>query len=185
MFDSVPVDLHYSVKKVLKYLLEKGHRRIAFIGGCDLDSDKKELIDLRASIFYSFMQEKNLLNEKYIKTDGYTPKHGYQMSKELFQMKERPTAIFAANDSLAVGCYNAAQEFGLTIPGDISVIGFNDIAMAKYLIPPLTTVHVPMKLMGEQAVDMLAERIYSNREVSMRVFLPAKLIIRESVSEIL
>lgn len=56
--------------------------------------------------------------------------------------------------------------------------------MAKYLVPPLTTVHVPMNLMGEQSVDILTERIYSNRDVSMRTFFPAKLIIRESVSGI-
>ncbi|QOV18594.1 LacI family DNA-binding transcriptional regulator [Blautia liquoris] len=184
MFDSVLIDFKYSVENVLKYLLKKGHRKIAFIGGCDLDSDRRKITDLRTSVFHSFMEKQNLLNENYIKTDGYTPKHGYHMSRELFRLKEKPTAIFAANDSLAVGCYNAAQEFGLKIPADISIIGFNDTSMAKYLVPPLTTVHVPMNLMGEQSVDILTERIYSNRDVSMRTFFPAKLIIRESVSGI-
>ena len=70
----------------------------------------------------------------------------------------------------------------LRVPEDISVVGFNDISMTKYLLPPLTTVHVPMDFMGEEAVNMLAERIYTNREISMKVSVPAKLVIRESVS---
>ena len=70
----------------------------------------------------------------------------------------------------------------LRVPEDISVVGFNDISMTKYLVPPRTTVHVPMDFMGEEAVNMLAERIYTNREISMKVSVPAKLVIRESVS---
>lgn len=97
-------------------------------------------------------------------------------------MEIRPTAIFTANDSLAVGCYKAIEEAGLRIPEDISVIGFNDISIAKYLIPPLTTVHIYMDFMGAQAVNTLAERIYTNREISMHISIPTKLMIRESVS---
>ena len=70
----------------------------------------------------------------------------------------------------------------MKVPDDISVVGFNDISMTKYLVPPLTTVHVPMDFMGEEAVNLLAERINSNREISMHVSVPAKLVVRESVS---
>lgn len=183
VFDSVVTDLKYSVKKVLNYFLQEGHQRIAFIGGRDVDSDGKEVEDLRIPIFRSYMEGKGLLNEDYIKIGGYTPKFGYRLGKELLSMEIRPTAIFTANDSLAVGCYKAIEEAGLRIPEDISVIGFNDISIAKYLIPPLTTVHIYMDFMGAQAVNTLAERIYTNREISMHISIPTKLMIRESVSK--
>lgn len=182
VFDSVVTDLKYSVKKVLNYFLQEGHQKIAFIGGRDVDSDGKEVEDLRIPIFRSYMEGKGLLNEDYIKIGGYTPKFGYRLGKELLSMEIRPTAIFTANDSLAVGCYKAIEEAGLRIPEDISVIGFNDISIAKYLIPPLTTVHIYMDFMGAQAVNTLAERIYTNREISMHISIPTKLMIRESVS---
>lgn len=182
LFDSVVTDLKHSVRKVLRYFFQEGHKKIAFIGGLDVDGDGKEVVDLRVPIFRSYMKEKGLLNENYIKIGGYTPKHGYRLGKELLAMEERPSAIFTANDSLAVGCYKAIEEAGLKIPEDISVIGFNDISIAKYLIPPLTTVHVYMDFMGSQAVSMLEERIYSGREISMHISIPTKLMIRGSVS---
>ncbi|WP_312445473.1 LacI family DNA-binding transcriptional regulator [Lacrimispora sp.] len=183
LFDSVVTDLRHSVKKVLSYFLQEGHNKIAFIGGRDVDVDGKEVVDLRVPIYRSFMEERGILNEEYIKIGGYTPKHGYRLGKELLALDERPSAIFTANDSLAVGCYKAIQEAGLGIPADISVIGFNDISIAKYLIPPLTTVHIYMDFMGSQAVSILAERIYSGREISMHISLPTKLIVRGSVSK--
>jgi len=183
LFDSVVTDLRHSVKKVLSYFLQEGHKKIAFIGGRDVDVDGKEVVDLRVPIYRSFMEERGILNEEYIKIGGYTPKHGYRLGKELLAMEERPRAIFTANDSLAVGCYKAIQEAGLCIPEDISVIGFNDISIAKYLVPPLTTVHIYMDFMGSQAVSILAERIYSGREISMHISLPTKLMVRGSVSK--
>ncbi|MFT4007446.1 MAG: LacI family DNA-binding transcriptional regulator [Lacrimispora sp.] len=183
LFDSVVTDLKHSVKKVLGYFLQEGHKKIAFIGGRDVDVDGKEVVDLRVPIFRSFMEERGILNEEYIKIGGYTPKQGYRLGKELLAMEERPSAIFTANDSLAVGCYKAIQEAGLKIPEDISIIGFNDISIAKYLTPPLTTVHIYMDFMGSQAVSILAERIYSGREISMNISIPTKLMVRESVSK--
>lgn len=184
VFDSVVTDLKFSVKKVLNYLLELGHKKIAFIGGRDVDTDGKEVVDLRMPLYNAFMEKRGLLREEYIKIGGYTPKHGYRLTKELFQIKDRPTAIFAANDSLAVGCYKAIQEEGLKIPKDISVIGFNDVSMSKYLVPPLTTVHVFTDFMAAQAVSVLAERIDTNREISMHISVPTKLIIRESTAKV-
>lgn len=181
-FDSIVVNLRYAVTKVMDYLIDAGHERIAFIGGKDFDSDGKELADMRLPIFESYLSEKKLFHEEYVKIGGFTPKYGYRLGKELLELENRPTAIFCANDSLAIGCYKAIQEAELKVPKDISVIGFNDISMTKYLVPPLTTVHVPMDFMGEEAVNLLAERINSNREISMHVSVPAKLVIRESVS---
>lgn len=181
--DSIVTDIGYSVRKVMEYFWEWGHRRIGFIGGRDIDSDGKEILDSRLLAYREYLKEYGELKEEYIKVSGYTPKDGYKMAMELLSQKNRPTAIFAANDSVAVGCYKAIVEKGLRIPEDVSVIGFNDISMVKYLVPPLTTVHVHMNFMGRQAVKMLAERIQSERTVSMHVSVPTSLMIRESVGK--
>lgn len=184
MFDSVMVDLKYSVKKVLRHLWDEGHEKIAFIGGSDIDSNGVVVPDTRATLFRTYMNSRGFLKEEYILLEGYTPKQGYRMGKQLLELEERPTAIFAANDALAVGCYKAIQEAGLRICDDISVVGFNDISMAKYLVPPLTTVHIPIEFMGGQAVNTLIERINSGREISMYIAIPTKLKIRKSVSRV-
>ncbi|HIT89300.1 MAG TPA: LacI family DNA-binding transcriptional regulator [Candidatus Merdenecus merdavium] len=184
LFDSIVTDMSHSVREVLNYLFDQGHNKIAFIGGIDIDDDGKEVLDARLPSYKAYMQEKGLLREEYIQIGGYTPKQGYLLGKKLLGMKEPPTAIFTANDSLAVGCYKAIQEAGLRLPEDVSVVGFNDIPMAKYLIPPLTTVHVNMDFMGEQAVHILAERIHLEREISMHISIPTTLKIRDSVYDI-
>lgn len=183
-YDSVVVNLRQSVQKLVDYLIESGHTKIAFIGGLDIDGDGVEREDIRMITFHKAMTKRELYREDYVKIGGFTPKCGYQMGIELLNMEERPTAILCANDSLAIGCYKAVQEAGYSIPEDISIIGFNDISMAKYLTPPLTTVHIPMDFMGECAVKLLNDRIYNHREISMNVSVPAKLVIRESVSKI-
>ncbi|MDO4265464.1 MAG: LacI family DNA-binding transcriptional regulator [Eubacteriales bacterium] len=181
-FDSVVIDFAYAIQKALYYLLEAGHKKIAFIGGIERDQDGVLVEDRREILFRSIMAERGLLREEYVRTEGYMPKSGYRQGKALFEMADPPTAVFTANDALAVGCYRAAQEAGLSIPQDLSVMGFNDISMAKYLAPPLTTVHIYKEFMGEQAVNLLAERITSGREISMRISVPTTLVIRESVA---
>ena len=179
--DSIVTDISHSVEVVMEYLWKQGHRDIGFIGGRELDSDGNEVLDSRFPKYKSFLEERNYMRDEYVKIGGYTPKYGYRLTKELLEQENRPTAIFAANDSLAVGCYKAIIEKGLRIPEDVSVIGFNDISMIKYLVPPLTTVHVHMNFMGSQAVKMLVDRIQSERTVNMHVSVPTSLIIRESV----
>ncbi len=180
-FDSVIHDIERSVSKVMAYLMNQGHRKIAFIGGYETDSDGVEVVDNRTYAYVRIMKQEGLFREEYLKVGGYTPRYGYQMMGELLELPDAPTAVFVANDSLAIGCYKAVNEKGLSIPDDISVIGYNDIPAAKYLVPPLTTVHLHMDFMGEQAVTLLAEKILSGREISIQVLIPAKLVLRESV----
>ncbi len=182
LFDSIVVNLKHAVTKVMDYLVDAGHKRLLLSEDETWIPMEKRSWTCGCRSYSHYLEEKNLFHEEYIQIGGFTPKHGYRMGKELLALEDRPTAIFCANDSLAIGCYKAVQEAMLRVPEDISVVGFNDISMTKYLVPPLTTVHVPMDFMGEEAVNMLAERIYTNREISMKVSVPAKLVIRESVS---
>ena len=75
-------------------------------------------------------------SQSLVRLGRFTPEDGYVLCRELLEEKERPTAVFASNDSLAVGCYRAVSEKGLRIPGDMSIVGYNDIAVANYLVPP-------------------------------------------------
>ena len=106
---------------------------------------------------------------------------GNHFMNELMALPDPPTAVFVANDSLAIGCLNAISQAGKRCPEDYSVVGFNDIPTAKYMVPPLTTMRLYMDFMGERAVDLLSDRIFTKRELPMQITLPAKLMIRESV----
>lgn len=183
-FDSVNHDIRKSVTKVLDYLISQGHERIAFIGGYETDSDGEEVIDLRTYTYQDYMKEKGLWCEDYMKIGGYKPKHGYLLMKELLAQQEKPTAVFVANDSIAIGCYKAVNEECLSIPQDISIVGYNDISAARYLVPPLTTVRLHMEFMGEWAVELLEQRIAAEREIGVRTMIPSELVLRESVKNI-
>lgn len=186
LFDSILVDSRDGTKKVLKYLLEEGHTRIAFLGGYDVDSDGIPHEDRRAQRYKEYMERYGLLKESYVLLKGYTLNDGYEMGRQLLEenREEPPTAIFTANDTIAVGCYRAIQEAGLTVGKDISVVGFNDISIAKYMSPPLTTLHIYMDFMGAEAVSLLKERLHRGREVCKRVYIPAKLTLRDSVARL-
>lgn len=183
-FDAVIHDIRRSVKKVMDYLIEQGHEKIAFIGGTETDSDGREVVDTRTCLYRDYMKEKGLFLPEYLKVEGYTPRNGYHMMRELLELPNQPTAVFVANDSLAIGCYKAVNEKGLSIPEDVSLIGYNDISAAKYLVPPLTTVKLYMEFMGERAVDILAERIWNEREIGIQTLIPSKLVLRESVKNL-
>lgn len=183
-FDSVVIGVEKAVYKIMDYFMEYGHEKIALIGGFELDSDDKEVFDYRTSIYKNYMTAKGLYRSEYVKIGEYSPKYGYKLIKELLNLTEPPTAVFVVTDSLAAGCYKAVNELKLSIPQDISIIGFNDIMSAKYMMPPLTTVRLHMETMGTQAVVLLTERIQSERNVSIKMTIPCELIQRESVAKI-
>ena len=179
-FDSVVINFERATKKVLDYLSGMEHKKIAFIGGFETDALGNAIDDMRKRVYERYMKELGLFREEYIKIGEYNPKYGYVLLKELLSLQETPTAVFVANDSLAVGCYKAANELGLKIPEDISIVGFNDLATTKYMVPPLTTVRLYMEFMGETAVSLMMERIETEREICKMVTIPTKLIERES-----
>ena len=101
--------------------------------------------------------------------------------QQLLSLSERPTAVFAGNDVSAVGVYQALYRAGLRVPQDISVIGYDDIELARYLTPPLTTIHQPQEELCRQAVDTLLERIQGADDAPRIISLEPTLIQRESV----
>lgn len=183
-FDAIMIDYKQAVREIMDCFVEHGHTKIGFVGCVEKDGDGRELKDERMDAVKEYLTEKGLYHPEYIKTGLYHAKYGYQLLKELHMEGNLPTALFVANDSMAVGCYKAAYELGVKIPEDISIIGFNDIPSAKYMIPPLTTVRLYMEFMGEYAVRMLEERALGEREICVKVTVPTKLCLRDSVRKI-
>lgn len=183
-YDSIIFDLKRSVTKVLDHLTGLGHERIALLGVLDQDADGKQINDLRHTIFKEYMTKKSRFVPDYVKLGGNTPIYGYMLFKELAALSEVPTAIFVVNDSLAAGCYKAASELGIRIPEDMSIVGFNDIPSAQYMVPPLTTVRLNTEFMGDRAVSILTERLLTERSICVKTIIPAELIMRESTGRI-
>ncbi|MEH7093635.1 LacI family DNA-binding transcriptional regulator [Neobacillus vireti] len=183
-FDSVVIDFKSATKNALDYLIDLGHQNIGFIGGVETDMYGKRFKDLRQDVFESYLKDKGILKEEFVKIGGYNPKDGYLILKEMLSGNERPTAVFVANDSIAIGCYKAAYELGIKIPDDLSIVGFNDVSSAQYMVPPLTTVKLYTEIMGETAVDLLLERIATKREICKKVTIHTRLIIRGSAAEV-
>ncbi len=183
-FDSIVIDYRQAVTGALDYLLQAGHTRIGLIGCAETDKDGNVIADERNTVFREYLSEKHLYHPEYVKMGFYHARFGYSLLKELYAEGNLPTALFVANDSLAVGAYKAAYELGLSIPEDISIVGFNDIPTARYMIPPLTTVRLYMDFMGEYAVDMLEDRLIRGREISIKAVVPTKLHIRDSVKKL-
>lgn len=182
--DTITVDYKTAVQSILDEFIKNGHSKIGFIGGAAEHPDELAREDSRYTEFCDYLKKVGMYNEKYIKIGPYKAKSGRLLFKELYAENNLPTAIFASNDSVASGIYRAAYELGLDIPNDISVIGFNDIPGAKYMVPPLTTVRVYMEFMGEHAVEVLEHKIKDLRTIGVKVLVPTKLYSRDSVNKI-
>jgi LacI family transcriptional regulator len=111
-----------------------------------------------------------------------TEQGGYRLTKEIFNEKRPPDAIITFNDSMAIGAYRAIHELGLSIPGDVGVASFNDISVAQFLNPPLTTVHLPAEEIGEAAVELLLERV-GGRDLAKQITLASTLVWRGSTRQ--
>lgn len=161
-----------------RYLIEQGHQQIACITG---PSDKLPS-QTRLQGYLAAMQEADLpVDERWIVTGDFEFKGGLIATQQLLTLSPRPTAIFTGNDAAAVGAYQAIYQAGLNIPQDISVVGYDDIELAKFMTPPLTTVHQPLEQLCEQAIQALIERIQTEGESRRTITLEPELVIRRSV----
>lgn len=160
-----------------KYLIELGHRDIGFITGLKalnssgdrLEGYKAALNDFDIPFRLELIAEGDFFRES-----------GQEATQVLLDRPIKPTAIFASNDLMAFGVMEAVRERGLSIPEDISVIGFDDIAHTLVTHPKLTTVHQPLDQMGRIAVQLLLEHIAEPERPSRRVTLATRLVIRDS-----
>ena len=124
-----------------------------------------------AGIIYS----KNLVKTGYLKYEG-----GYQAIQSLLASSSPPTAIFCANDMMALGALDACKDKGIKVPQDVAIVGFDDIWLASLKGIELTTIRQPRYLMGVNAVDLLIERITGKRDKIKRLILPSELVVRKT-----
>lgn len=143
-----------AVAEAANYLESLGHRRIGFIAGPTGFLSAKER---RVGFLGALAQRGVTIEPEYIVEGGYTYESGVACADLLLARKPRPTAIFASNDEMAAGVYRAAQRLGLSIPGDLSVIGFDDGPLAARLLPSLTTVRLPIRDIGRIAAQRLVD----------------------------
>lgn len=179
-FDSVVAEVDKTMKKILDFAFKQGFNSIGFFGGYEpYDDYRTYLGELRYTAYVEYLKEKNLYNEDYVFLDAMCAKSGHDLFMRAFKAGKIPELVIAGNDSAALGILNAMHTCGLRIPQDISLIGINDIPMAKYTTPPLTTVRLHSEFMGETAVDLLKER-FDGRTVAKKVVVPSELVIRGS-----
>ncbi|MFD1802803.1 HTH-type transcriptional repressor PurR [Mixta tenebrionis] len=161
-----------------RYLIERGHRDIGVIPG----QMERNTGGGRLAGFMKALNEAAIsVRDEWIVQGDFEPESGYRAMQQILAQKQRPTAVFCGGDIMAMGAICAADEMGLRVPQDISVIGYDNVRNARYFTPALTTVHQPKEQLGEAAFDMLLDRIVNKREVSHTIEVHPTLIERRSV----
>jgi LacI family transcriptional regulator len=175
-FDRIGIDDYYGSYSMTEYLIRKKHYVfLSHITG-PLDNDDA---GLRRNGFIDACKK---YGAKYLIEKGdFSREAGFNACKKLLNLKIRPQVVFAANDMMAIGCYDYIKQLKLQIPKDIAVVGFDDIFVSQYLNPPLTTVHVNIDEVGKRAAELLLNKIQSSNNIlASVVHIPTELIIRES-----
>jgi LacI family transcriptional regulator len=178
-FDIVTIDNYQGAFNATEYLIKKKKfKKIAHITGPAENYDAY----LRKKGFIDACKKNGVsINKSFIIDGNFTIDSGYHGFIQLYGLPEKPEAIFAANDMMALGCYDAANYFNVKIPDDISLIGFDDIFMSKYINPSLTTVRVQIEEVGKRAAGLLIERLNNpNGKAHSLIKIPTELIIRNS-----
>lgn len=176
------IDNTQAAKLAIQHLYDLGHRKIAHLTGPIGALPARE----RLEGYHNFLDEFGI-RARYTSTHEGTwgAESGYMAMKHLLQGYDHPTAIFASNDSMAIGALHALHEHGLRVPEDVSVVGVDDIELAKHLHPPLTTIRQPIDRMARVGIDLLLKLIEDRENIqlnqSYHVFSP-ELVVRQSTA---
>jgi LacI family transcriptional regulator len=176
--DSLTIQNCRGARDMVRHLLTLGHRRIAIIKGSPRNYDAAE----RLRGYRMALREAGINPDGRLERDGdFTEAGGYAATLELLRLATRPTAIFAANDSMAIGALSALRESAVKVPDEMSVAGFDDIPLARFMDPPLSSVHVPICELGSRAVEILLNGItHKNDHPRRRERVSTELVIRRS-----
>lgn len=174
----VDVDNVSAARMAVEHLISLGHTRIACITNAPRNFGHEatdRLYGYQAALeAHGFAYE-----EALVRYGDYQERSGFEAMRSLLEQKERPTAVFIASDVVALGALSAARAAGLQVPDDLAVVGFDDIQLSQYVVPPLTTVRVPAHEIGATSAQMLLNIIQNGHRPSS-VFLATELIVRES-----
>mgnify|MGYP000922521064 FL=1 len=181
-YPSVCLDNLGAGKMVVDYLCELGHREIAFVGG----RTETQVRLGRLNGYKEALEKHGIpLNPDWIIDCGWSIDEGRRAFRELCKKGKLPTAVFAANDSIGIGIIMEATSMGISVPDDISVVGFDNINQSSYIKPSLTTVAVDYDLMARAACMLMIDMIdQNNLDLKVNVYVPVSLIERESTRHI-
>jgi LacI family transcriptional regulator len=177
-YDTVSIANFDGASAAVRHLLGLGHRRIATVTGPVHNIDARQRLDgYRAAL-----RESGVEPSPDLELPGnFTEPSGYEAARELLRRAPRPTAIFVANDHMAIGVMGALQDAEVRVPDDIAVVGFDDIPTARFLTPPLTTVRVDKLLLGQRALQLLVDPDRASRPGDGRhEVVPITLVVRGS-----
>jgi len=175
-YDLFSIENREGAARAVTHLIEQGHTRIAAITGPAGSADGEDRL-----AGYHDALKRHGLSEGPIVEGAFTQESGYEAGQQIADSSDRPDAVFACNDYMAIGAMAAFREAGLRVPDDIAVAGFDNISSARYANPPLTTVHVPVYNIGRRAGKRLLEQIQSEQPLTAQQFqLPLELKVRDS-----
>lgn len=174
----VAIDNLKGAKDAVSYLINLGHRKIGHITGDVIT----QAAALRLEGYKQALGKNNIaLRQDYILKTDYSRGQARQAAEKLFQMKDPPTAVFVASDSMALEVMAAAREIGKNIPKDLSIVGFDDNPSGLYGPVALTTIHQPLVKMAEMGVKILDRLMKEQKKEKVKkIILPTELIVRES-----
>ncbi len=177
-FDSLTIANYEGAYDMVRHLAGLGHQRIAIIQGAPGNFDAAE----RLRGYRAALQDAGLAADPALEFGGdFTEASGAEAVREMLAMPARPTAIFAANDSMAIGALAALRDAGVVVPDGMALGGFDDIPMARYMVPALTSVHVDISALGERTAARLLDNLNGPSDTRrIRDTLPATLVVRRS-----
>jgi LacI family transcriptional regulator, galactose operon repressor len=178
--DSVVSDNRHGAQRATEHLLELGHRRIGFI----VSNLEHETIQGRWGGACDAMQMAGIPIEPNLvyRHGDELPESGCIGAAQLLKQEKPPTAIFAFNDLMAFGVLHYSHEHHISVPEQLSVVGFDNMMMAKYAVPALTTIHQPKYELGQKAAEILLRRIQGNGSAITQLVLPTELVVRASTA---
>nr|BBH87685.1 LacI family transcriptional regulator [Thermosporothrix sp. COM3] len=184
--DSVLCDNFEGARAAVEYLIEEGHKEIAFIGGPVLPGPRPRnriyTLERRAAGYRAALLDAGIpVDYALFEESELHPDSAYAACKRLLERGVHFTALFGANDNVAIGAMKALREAGLRVPEDVSLIGFDDIDMVEHLTPALTTVHIDKEAMGNVAVRRLQDRSMEPNMTAITCIVAVKLVKRDSV----
>lgn len=173
---SILVDNRKAAKEITTYLINMGHRHIHFIAG---SKDPHATLTTRLSGFYDAIKESNEDIQFEVEYGDYSIMSGYKAMEKFIQSGNIPTAIFAISDDMAIGAINCMKEYGIKVPEEISVVGFDGSDISRHFLPRLTTVEQPIDEIGEQTILSLIKLI-NGEKIKERMIIPYHLSIGDS-----
>ncbi len=177
---AITLDDAGAARSAVQHLIGLGHRRIAMITGPLVEDCTQD----RITGYTLALQEAKLkTNQSFIMEGDWSASSAHKATLELMKLKQPPTAIFAQNDRMALGALRAARDLGLRVPGQLSVIGLDDMPLASYFDPPLTTMRQDMFAIGRTAAQLLVQAIEQPSAQQQQLRQPAELIIRQSTGK--